>query len=80
MTVVLDDERLESPLPNVPDGTVVAVITSGMGHEQPLHPSAQVAVGLGTYHQVKMVRHQTIPEQIHGKPTRASMMASAKAS
>jgi hypothetical protein len=69
MIVVLDDERLESPLPNVPAGTVMAVIASGVGHEQPLHPSAQVAVGLRTYHQVKMVRHQTVPEHIHGKPS-----------
>jgi hypothetical protein len=52
----------------VPAGTVVAVIASGVGHEQPLHPSAQVAVGLGRHQQVKMVRHQTVPEHIHGKP------------
>jgi hypothetical protein len=47
----------------------VAVIESGVGHEQPLHPSVQVAVGLGTHQQVKMVRHQTVPEHIHGKPS-----------
>ena len=69
MIVVLDDERLESPLPNVPAGTVVAVIASGVGHEQPLHPSAQVAVSLGTHQQVTTIRYQTVPEHIHGKPS-----------
>jgi hypothetical protein len=45
------------------------VIASGVGHEQPLHPSAQVAVGSGTHQHVKIVRHQTVPEHIHGKPS-----------
>jgi hypothetical protein len=69
MIVVLNDERLETSLPNVPTGAVVAVIASGMSHEQPLHPSDQVAVGVRTDHQVKMVGHQTVPEHIHGKPS-----------
>jgi hypothetical protein len=69
MIVVLNDECLETSLPNVPARAVVAVIASGVGHEQPLHPSAQVAVGLRTDHQVKMVGHQTVPQHIHGKPS-----------
>jgi hypothetical protein len=69
MIVVLDDERLESPLPNVPAGTIVAVLASGVGHEQPLRPSAQVAVGLSTHQYVKMILYQTVPEHIHGEPS-----------
>jgi len=39
-------------------GAIAAVIASGVGPDQPLHPTAQVAVGLGADHQVEVVGHQ----------------------
>jgi hypothetical protein len=68
MVVVLDGERLEPPLPDMAAGAVVAVLASGVGHEQPLHPAAQVAVGSGADHQVEVVGHQAVPEDIQREP------------
>jgi hypothetical protein len=69
MNVVLNDECLETALPNVPARAVAAVIASGVGREQPLHSSAQVGVGLRTDYQVKMVGQQSVSQRIHGKPS-----------
>jgi hypothetical protein len=44
MLVILYGERLEPPLPNVSRGAVVAMVTSGVRREQPLHPTPEVAI------------------------------------
>jgi hypothetical protein len=48
-------------------GAVMAVIASGVGHEQPLRPAAQAADGLGADHQIEVAGHQAVSEDIPGK-------------
>jgi len=38
----------------------------GVGHQQPSHPPAQIAVGMGPDHQVEVVGHQAVSQQIDG--------------
>jgi hypothetical protein len=47
---------------------VMAVIASGIGFEQPLHPAAQAAIGSGADHQMDWLGHQAVPDDIHGNP------------
>jgi len=47
VVVVLDREGLEAALPDMAAGAVAAVIATGVGGEQPLHPAPEVAIGLG---------------------------------
>jgi hypothetical protein len=67
MIVVLHGERLESTLPDVARGAVMALIPPGVGHEEPLHPPAHVAVGVRPDHQVEVVGHQTVSQDLDGQ-------------
>ena len=62
MVVLFDRERLESTLPYVPAAFIVPVIAPNVRGQQPLHPTAQVAVAPGPKHQVEVVRHERIPK------------------
>ena len=65
MLILFDGERLETALPNVPAAAIVLVITSRMRIEHPVHPLAQIAESFRPDDEVKMVRHQAIPEYPH---------------
>src|SRR6516164_7510242 len=47
MVVVLDGKGLESALPDMSRGAVMAMVSPGVGREQPLDPAAQIAVMSG---------------------------------
>src|SRR5713226_1732044 len=51
----------------MPAGTrvVVGVMAPDMRHAHPRHEARQVAIPLGPQHQVPVIGHQTIPQQIH---------------
>jgi hypothetical protein len=68
MVVVLNGERLEPSLPDMATGSVLAVISPGVSHKQPLHPTAQVPVALRADNQVEVVGHQAVPEDIQREP------------
>ena len=44
------------------------MIPPGMGHQQPLDPSAEVAVGVGADHQMEVVGHQAVTQEVHREP------------
>src|SRR5262245_57595579 len=56
--------RLESALPNVAGGLGVAVVALGMGHQELSHPAPEVVLGTGPEHQVEIVRHQAVAEDV----------------
>src|ERR1035438_2510204 len=68
MLVLLDRKRLETPLPDVSAGMVVAMVSPHMRSQQPLHPAAQVAIAVRPQHQMKMVGYQTPSEHPHRQP------------
>jgi len=43
------------------------MITLGVGHEQPSHPAAQIAIGMRPDHQVEVVGHQAVSQEIQGQ-------------
>jgi hypothetical protein len=47
MIIVLDGERLETPLPHVPRRAVMEMIAPGVRREQPLHLAPEVAIQRG---------------------------------
>lgn len=55
---MLNGERLEPALPDVPAALVLFVVTANMSVLQPVHPAAQVAVLDGPDDEVKVVGHQ----------------------
>ena len=57
MVVILDGTGLEAPLPDVPCGAVMPMVALGVRREQPLHPTSQVAIMMGTQYQVEVVGH-----------------------
>jgi hypothetical protein len=57
MVVVLNGERLEPSLPDMGTGPALAVISPGVSHKQPLHPTAQVPVALRADNHVEVVGH-----------------------
>ena len=67
MLVVLDWEGFETALPDMACRVVMAMVPAGMRREQPLHPAAEITIGNRSDHQVKMVRHQTIAQQVDGQ-------------
>ena len=46
----------------------MAMIPPRMGHEQPLHPAPQVAVSMRPDHQMEVIGHQAIAQNVHGEP------------
>jgi hypothetical protein len=68
VVVIFNGKRLESSLPDVPGHPVVAMISSGMRRQQPLHPPAEVAIVMGTQDKVKVIGHQTIPSKSVVRP------------
>jgi len=65
MFVLLDRKGLEPPLPDMAAAAVMTVITTHMGRQQPLHPTAEIAVVVRPKDQMEMVGHQAITEQPH---------------
>jgi len=47
VVVVPDRERLEPPLPDLPGGPGLGVVSADVGGQEPLHPGAQVPVPFG---------------------------------
>ena len=68
--VILNRERLEPPLPDVPRGPVMAMVSVRVSCEQPLHPSSQVAILIGSQQQMEVVGHQAIAEKVDRHPVR----------
>jgi hypothetical protein len=64
--ILLDRERLETPLPDMAAGIVVAMITPDMSIHQPSHPGAEVAIAERPEDQVKVIGHQAISQDPHG--------------
>ena len=59
-------KRFEPPLPDVPAGFVMLVVTPDMRVLQPVHPAAQLACSGGLNDQMEMVRHQAVAQHRHG--------------
>jgi len=57
----------------------MAMISLGVGYQQPSHPAAEIAVGMGPVQQVEVVGHQAVSQQIDGQRAVASAIALAKA-
>lgn len=68
MLVLLDGKGLEAALPNVPAATVVSMIAPHVRREQPLHPTAEVAVAMRPEHQMEMVGHQHVTKNPQRQP------------
>ena len=60
MVILLNNETLKPPLPDMPVGTVELMISSHMACHQPLHPSAKVPCPNGPHDHVKMVGHEAV--------------------
>jgi len=56
--VVLDDEGLESALPDSSGRGVLFVIPADVGSKRPVHPAREIAVQLGLHNQMDVIRHQ----------------------
>jgi hypothetical protein len=65
--ILLDRKCLEPPLPDMAAASVVAMVAADVGSHQPLHPPAQVAVRSGSQHQMKVIGHQAIAQDVHGQ-------------
>lgn len=68
--VVLDQEPLESALPDMTAVVVVFPIALDMRGHEPLHPAGEVAVSKRSDDKVEMVGHQTVCQQTHRQPYR----------
>jgi hypothetical protein len=44
---------------------VMAMVPPRVRHEHPLHPASHVAVSMGSDHQVKVVGHQAVAQDVH---------------
>jgi len=75
--ILLDGKSLETALPHVAAGAVMAMITPHVAGQQPLHEPAQVAVVVRPEHEVKMIRHQAEAHDPHRQAasTRAATTA-----
>jgi hypothetical protein len=63
--ILLDGEGFEAPLPDVTIRMVVRMIPPDVRRQEPLHPSAQIAVGARPKREVQMVRHQAESHHPH---------------
>ena len=61
----LDRKRFESPLPDVPAGFIVPLVTANMRRHEQLQPATEVSIFMRPQQQAEIVRHQTIPSQPH---------------
>jgi hypothetical protein len=73
MVILLDRKGLETALPDVAAGMVMAVIAADVGVHQPGHPGAQVAVADRPEDQVEMVGHQAVGQDAH-RPSPAGFL------
>jgi len=69
MLILLNRESLESPLPNVSATSVVLMIETNVGRQQPLHPLAEISVQVRPENQMKVIRHNTVAEHSHANAT-----------
>jgi hypothetical protein len=60
--ILFDRKRLEPPLPEVSTGFVMLVIPSHMGVLYPVHPRAEVAIGLRLHDQMEVIGHVAVAE------------------
>jgi hypothetical protein len=70
MFILLNWKCLEPALPDVPARVIVTRVPTNMGREQPVHPAAQIAITAWPQNQVKVIGHETVPEQSHRTPQR----------
>lgn len=68
MAIVLHRKRFEASLPDVATGLLVAMVTADMGSQQPLHPAAEVTIGMRPDGQMEVIGHQAIGEDPQRKP------------
>jgi hypothetical protein len=73
MPVLLDRKRLDSSLPNAPDGGVPTLVMSHVCGQQPMHPRAEIAVAEWANDKMDVVRHEAPSEQAH-RPLLASAL------
>jgi hypothetical protein len=66
MIVVLNRKRLESSLPDVTDGLVAKPMPPHMRRHEPMHPTPERPIVLRSKHEVEVVRHQAIRQDVHG--------------
>ncbi len=57
MLILMDRKGLEPPRRTWPLWPVVSQIPAHVGSQQPVHPPAQIAVGMGPKHGVEVVRY-----------------------
>ena len=66
--VVLDGEGFESTLPHMSGRAVMTMISSGVGGQEPLHPASQVAIRMRPEHDVEVIGHQAVAEEVDRYP------------
>jgi hypothetical protein len=66
MLVALKDRAFETPLPDMPDALVVAVVMPGVCHRQGLQDAANRLPVLGLQNQVEVIAHEAIAEEAKG--------------
>lgn len=59
MIIVLNDKTLVSPLPDMPAGPVMLVITANMACHEPLHPFVKALSHFRLNKHMEVVRHET---------------------
>ena len=60
MVILLNNETLKPPLPDVPVGAIKLMVSSHMACHQPLHPSAKVPCPDRPHDHVEMVGHEAV--------------------
>ncbi len=70
MPILPDRERLEPALPDMPGVSVILEVTTHVCGQQPVHPSRKITVTIRSNHQVKVIGHQAVSQQPHGKSQR----------
>ena len=65
---ILDRERLEAALPDVPGRAVMTMITPRVCRQEPLHPAPEVALPFGSDDQVERMGYSTRSEDVQWQP------------
>jgi hypothetical protein len=70
MLIFLSRKGLEPALPDVPAGVIVPQVAADVGGQEPVHPPAQVPVGVRPDGQMEMVGHKAVGQDAHGDAER----------
>lgn len=65
MRIFFNRKGLKAPLPDMARGTVALVVAPYVGRQQPLEVTREVALGPRPQDQMKVVGHETEPQQAH---------------